>query len=673
MTARDWVALALIAAVVGTCGVLGVSYVVGQGWRSFDAPTTVALCAAATVLAAVMLLAFDKAFCWLAKRAGDEEAAEPARILSRATPRWSAGSIAKFSLIMALFWLPWLIANYPGGTYWDTYYQIFQCYPENHPIAIIPYAECYDNTLTDAYLCDHHPILVTLIYGAFGMASDALTGNWMAGVFAFVSLQGAAHVVAFTAAVAFLRSRRCPMVLCFAAYAFFCVMPPVSTWAMCMVKDSLFGLFYIPYFLMLFEAVRTRGASLARPRAVVLFALVGLMLCLTKKQGIYVVVPTALVAAWAYREQWRPFAAQALLSAVVMCVLLPALVFPLLNVVPGGKQEVLGTLFQQTARFVTYYPNEVTDEERAAIDKVLEYDNLADQYTFDFQDEVKYRFKLDATTDDIVNYLRVWAAQGLREPECYLASLMSLAGFYVAPTSFLNIRMVTVDTHMGDDDRYMLWNPDELDWLRCGLDEAYQAVGNVPGLDLPLLTVVYVFWLPAGLLFVMRRRRLRGGALFVPPLVLLAFCVIAPVFDARYCVPLVDAAPLFVCAVAVLLREQGGVRVGAKMRARGGASAWRERSGAGAPHEGGYAPALRERDARECGQICADGRGESARADKVRYHRRRTIREKHPRLQTQDGHGGGRYGGNASDAKRASGNGDGAGRASRRHHHGVAV
>lgn len=656
MTARDWVALALIAAVVGTCGVLGVSYVVGQGWRSFDAPTTVALCAAATVLAAVMLLAFDKGFCWFANRESDEEAAAPARdgahpgvpnvsretskaecdgraaarrrkhpgssaparFLSRATPRWSAGSIAKFSLIMVLFWLPWLIANYPGGTYWDTYYQIFQCYPENHPIAIIPYAECYDNTLADAYLCDHHPIFVTLIYGAFGMASDALTGNWMAGVFAFVSLQGAAHVVAFTAAVAFLRSRRCPLALCFAAYAFFCLMPPVSTWAMCMVKDSLFGLFYIPYFLMLFEAVRTCGASLARPRAVVLFALVGLMLCLAKKQGIYVVVPTALVAAWVCRERWRPFAAQALLSAVVVCVLLPALVFPLLNVVPGGKQEVLGTLFQQTARFATYYPNEVTDEERAAIDAVLEYDNLADQYTFDFQDEVKYRFKLDATTDDIVNYLRVWAAQGLREPECYLASLMSLAGFYVAPTSFLNIRMVTVDTHMGDDNRYMLWNPDELDWLRGGLDEAYQAAGNVPGLDLPLLTVVYVFWLPAGLLFVMLRRRLRGGVLLVPPLVLLAFCVIAPVFDARYCVPLVDAAPLFVCAVAVLLREQGGAGVGMSAPCEQGcARALRV--------QGGVAFCVSALDAGECGQIYADDRGESARADKVRYHRRRII------------------------------------------------
>ena len=229
--------------------------------------------------------------------------------------------------------------------------------------------------------------------------------------------------------------------------------------------------------------------------------------------------------------------------------------FPLLNVAPGGKQEVLGTLFQQTARHVLYYPDDVTEDEREAIDALLEYDNLAHQYTFNFQDEVKYRYNLDATGDAIVEYLKVWAAQGLRHPESYLASLFSIAGYYVAPCGPANIRMVTVDTHMGEDDRYMLWNPEELDWLREGLDEAYKAVSETPGVDAPLLLVVYVFWLPAVLMFVAWRHRLRCGVLFAPALILLGFCVIAPVYDARYCIPLLNAAPLMLCMVAVLLRE----------------------------------------------------------------------------------------------------------------------
>ncbi len=461
---------------------------------------------------------------------------------------------------MAILWLPWLIANFPGGTYWDTYYQIYQCYPENHPIAIIPYAECYDNTLTDAWLCDHHPVFDTLIYGAFAMASDALTGSWMAGVFVFVCLQGIAYVLTLTTAVAYLRARRCPVILCFIIYVFFCIMPFVSTWALCMVKDSFFGLFFIMYLIMLFEAVRTHGASLMRPRAIVLFIILGLLLCLTKKAGVYVVVPTAVIAAIACRSHLRVpsvvFLGQAVVCILVMFLLLPSVVFPLLNIAPGGRQEMLGTLFQQTARYVTTYPDEVTDEEREAIDAILEYDNLPDQYTYDFQDSVKYRYNINATTDDLINYLKTWAAQGLKHPESYLASLMSIAGFYVAPCGIVNIRMVTVDTHMGDDNRYMLYNPEELDWLRNGLDEAYDTVAHIYGLDVPVLLVVYVLWLPAALIFIACRRRLRCATLFVPAVILMAFCIISPVYDARYCIPLLDGVPLMVGMIAALLRVQ---------------------------------------------------------------------------------------------------------------------
>lgn len=718
---RDWMTLLVTAFVVATCGVLGVSYVAGQGWHLFDGATTVLLIIAMTAVFALVFCAAETGLYHVATQcradgeaecaggsspldasaavadasagadvdapagvaasatvdagaasAGDAASAATADAsaslagaearsasrrfrLARLTPSWSAKSIAVFSLVMALFWLPWLIANFPGGTYWDTYYQIFQCYPENHPIAVIPYAECYDNTLTDAYLCDHHPILDTLIYGAFGMASDALTGNWMAGVFAFVCLQGAATIVAFVTAIAYLRRRNCPVVLCFAAYLFFCIMPFVSTWALCMVKDSLFALVFVPYMIMLFEAVRTRGSSLVSPRAIALFALLGVLLCLTKKTGLYVVVPAALIAAWVYRPRGRArrelararrlaggaavnagaggafscvggsapceeaavraeaggaavrqsvtgkdggsfkplfrhahfhrhrrdearvseggassfrarvrscgasgaagFLVQAIACVLVMCVVMPAAVFPLLNVAPGGKQEVLGVLFQQTARHVTYYGNDVTDEEREAIDAVLEYDNLPDQYTFNFQDEVKYRFKLDATNEDLLRYLGVWAAQGMRHPESYLASVMSIAGYYLAPCGIVNIRMVTVDTHMGDDNRYMLYNPDELDWLRNGLDEAYTIVARIPGLDIPVLLVTYVFWLPAVLLLAMWRRRLRCGVLFVPIAITVGFCVIAPVYDARYCIPLLYMAPLLVCMVATLVRS----------------------------------------------------------------------------------------------------------------------
>ena len=563
MVRRDWILVFTLSAILSICGVFGASYVAGAGELVLDLASAISLVFLFTFVFVGLFIVGDLLFGLILKL--EDSTSRITSLLARITPSWSRKSIIVFAAIMGVFWLPWFVANFPGSTYWDTYYQIFQVYPENHPIAIIPWSDVYKKTLTDAWLVDHHPVLTTMIYGAFGWVSDQITGNWMSGVFAFVCIQGIAYLFTFTAACAYMRRVGCPTVVVFLAYAFFAIMPFVSTWSLCMVKDSLFGIFFIGYFMALFETVRTQGAFLSRKRNLLLFCLFALMLCLTKKTGLFVVIPTAIFLAIKLRRTTRdattgssPIAclAPAIVSVAIAGLLLPLVVFPALNIAPGGKQEVLGPLFQQTARYVAYHEDEVTEQEREAIDGVLEYSRLAEDYQFDFEDAVKYRFKLDATTEDIAAYLKVYVQQGMKHPESYAAAFWGLAGFYVAPTAFINIRMVTVDTKMGDGDekRYMLWNPDELEGLRKVLDEAYGAIARIPGLNLPLLIVTYALWLPALLLYCMARRQVKAAVLFVPFLVLLAFCMIAPVYDARYVIPIFDGVPLLACAIFSLHR-----------------------------------------------------------------------------------------------------------------------
>lgn len=550
--------LLVLSAFISFCGIFGMSYVFGRGWPLLDLYSELLLSLLCILPVGLGLVAFDAlVFKGLARQSKRDLSRAAPSWLDRVSPQWSFRSIALFALIMMLFWLPWYIANFPGSTYWDTYYQMYQVYPENHPIAVIPWEEIYHQTLTDAWLVDHHPIFTTLVYGAFGWVSDQLTGTWMAGVALFCTLQGLLHILAFTASTAYLRKVGCPRAVCFGIFVFFCIFPPIPTWSLCMVKDSFFGLFFIPYFMMLFEILRTKGTFLRRPRSVVLFILCALLLCLTKKTGIFVVVSTGLAATVLWRKQHgvaRAFLLQAALPFVVVSLLFPLVLFPALNIQSGGKQEVLGPLFQQTARYVLDHGEEVTPEEKDAIAAVIDYDRLADQYAYDFEDAVKYRFDLEATDEEIGAYLATYIAQGFKHPDSYFAALMSLAGFYVAPTAYVNIRMVTVDTKMGDDHRYMLWNPEELTPLRQGMDEAYKTVANIPGFNVPLLIVTYVLWLPSLLFFMAKRRGLHCGVLFIPSLILLGFCVIAPVYDARYAVPLFDIAPLLLGAVLVLLK-----------------------------------------------------------------------------------------------------------------------
>ena len=66
---------------------------------------------------------------------------------------------------------------------------------------------------------------------------------------------------------------------------------------------------------------------------------------------------------------------------------------PTWGVALSGRQEKLGTLFQQTARFVRDYPEEVTDVERKTIDAVLPFDSLASAYQPALQDAVKFMYR----------------------------------------------------------------------------------------------------------------------------------------------------------------------------------------------------------------------------------------------------------------------------------------
>lgn len=575
MTPRELVRLAVTSFAVAWCGAMGASYVLGRGTAAFSPLAIALITLVGGVFFACLFILIDLRYeAWLAKRPDGRER------LSRLAPRWNRRSIVVFSLVMAAFWLPWLIANYPGGAYWDTYYQIQQVFPENHPISIIPFGDHGKDTITDAYFCDHHPLLDTLVYGGFAAISQALTGSWNAGTFAFVTLQGAATIAALTASMAYLRKLGAPATLCFVAYAYFCVMPFVSTWAMTMVKDSLFSLVFIPYFMMLVNAVATRGRAFERPRTIVLFIVLGVLLCLTKKTGLYVVVPTALFALILFLLPGNPtgaglssfrsdistdpfvrprrgsdssvpvgfpvaFAGQAIACLLVMQLLLPWVVFPALNVAPGGRQESLGVALQQTAAFVREHRNEVTPEEVAAIDAVVPYGRLIDEYDPLCQDAVKYHFRLDATDEAVRDYLAAWAQMGLRHPETYLAAVLSIGGSYLAPCQSLNIRTTTCDTWQ--DGAHVLYNPESLNWLREGMAGLYDGYANLPVACLPVQAVVWVFWLPALLWLAARRYHPGDGLLFMPSAIVLAFCVIGPIFDARYCLPLLYTVPLLAC------------------------------------------------------------------------------------------------------------------------------
>lgn len=260
------------------------------------------------------------------------------------------------------------------------------------------------------------------------------------------------------------------------------------------------------------------------------------------------------------------FLGSALASALLMFVILPLVLFPMANIHPGGKQEALGLLFQQTARYVVQHPDEVTPDERDAISGVLAYDEISEKYHLRIHDEVKFLYNQSATTQDLLDYVQAYILMGMKHPETYFEAFMGAANFYMAYTTPVYITLssyteyerdlaYTPEDELDESLPLAIWSPEETKALRQKMSDAYYALADIPVINLPLRLALYTMWIPAALLLFIQRRDLCCKVMLLPGLLSFLFCLISPMGAARYAVPLFCSAVLLVGMVVAHERK----------------------------------------------------------------------------------------------------------------------
>ena len=316
--------------------------------------------------------------------------------------------------IMLLLWLPWLLALYPCSLARDTIISI----------------GWFLNTVhgSTGLIYDHNPVLTVYIFGAVAWFGRYVLNNVGLTFFLLVVCQSFLSCLSFTLVVLLARKRfHASKGFCTAFFLFFTLCPLFPIWNNFLSKDTLFAPPFLFFLSAYIEVVFSRGTCLSSPKWSILLAASALMACLTKKLGAYIVIgsalPTAIWLWWVYERKIRVFIAP-VSCFIVIFILLPKVLFPLGGIREGEKYEAYSVPLQQTARFVLEYPDEVSGEERQAIDTLLGYDDLAARYSFWIVDPVKFR--IQEPTEAYSNWLKVWVAQGLRHPMSYIRAYFAL-------------------------------------------------------------------------------------------------------------------------------------------------------------------------------------------------------------------------------------------------------
>ena len=447
-------------------------------------------------------------------------------------------SVGIFFVIVFFLNLILLIGYYPGTQSWDTYNQLIDFYDgvstKAYPVD--------GGMMITAVLNDHHPIVTTLIFGLFSRIGK-LVGSERFGVFLYSVIQIALYSYGYSRVLHYYKSRISASAS-WGTAIFYLINPCLPFYAMTMLKDSLFsGLFLLYYllFLKMYNEDIEKNEYLK-------FVLISLALPWMKKTGIYVVLISNIILLISQikgkTEAKVAIFTSIAVPATLFFVICPRIVFPIFDIYPGGKQELLGTLFQQSARVGIEFQDVYSEDEKALLNKVFDYDSVESIYDFEKTDAIKNTFKLETVTnDDLREYYKLWIKTGIKHPLAYFRATADTCAGYFAPVTQMYVYR--------DNHTYEFTDVKILVLIRKVSGIIYDFFENFPGFNILMYLVVYTWWIPlwATYQLVFKRGLWKTLGLLVPVYVSIMTLVVSPYSFGRYAVPLIIITPVIVCEV----------------------------------------------------------------------------------------------------------------------------
>ena len=212
--------------------------------------------------------------------------------------------------------------------------------------------------------------------------------------------------------------------------------------------------------------------------------------------------------------------------------------------------EALSIPFQQTARYVSIYYDEVTKEEKELINYVLDYDKIKDNYNPRISDNVKSTYH--GTNDDLINYFKgAWLSQFFNHPDVYFEATFNNIYGYFYPFAVEEASGIYDVTN--NDATIKLFNESVRNKEALeGLDEYIKEFENTPIINFFCNSAIQ-FWLVFYIcLYLLNRRKFNLLFIVLPSVVGILVCIAGPTFTwngLRYALPVIYSSPIILALI----------------------------------------------------------------------------------------------------------------------------
>lgn len=423
-------------------------------------------------------------------------------------------------LVILIGWLPWILLNYPGTSCPDGNLQLKQF-------------------LGDADWAAGHPPLSSLIMGIlFSFGRQLVDANF--GFFLYCFFQTCVGAWIFAYSMKRLLDLGISVRWCSVGILFFAFSPFWGTYVQWFEKDLLYAEVATLQAIFLLEVLRKKKCSV---KDGILLAVSSILASLLRNNGIYAVVPAlALLVVWLKKQDRKRALLVLLVTVLVYGGVIQGLYYTVLDMPGPSPAEALAVPFQQTARYVVYYGDELTEHEREVIDHVLSVDGIK-CYDPVIADPVKYYYR----GAELGEYFKVWFQMFWKHPGCYVSAFINKGYGYLAPVS------QNIEAWIGLESDYTAYDV-EMGIHHVFTPELSYALGQIWNLSMMLPLVKYLCtpglytWIMLVLALLLWKNQKYGGLiLFVPSIMNVLVCLASPLADAiRYEMPTVAAVPLLI-------------------------------------------------------------------------------------------------------------------------------
>ena len=450
-------------------------------------------------------------------------------------------------IILLICWLPYIIAFYPGILSPDPSNQIKQFFGLD-----TQYREYVIMLDESVGITNHHPVMHTLLLGGC-VKLGMMLGSANFGIFIFSMIQITLLISVLACTICYMKKLNTPFWLRILTLSIYAFIPVFPFYSMSLVKDVMFSVFVMFYIILLFDLIKFSKEKYSIKKMVILIILM-LLIMLCRNNGIYLVVMSFPFLLFIDKKnRWR----------ILGVLIIPILIFegynkillPAFKVTPGSIREMLSIPFQQTARYVKEYNDEVTYDEKQAIDKILGYDTLASRYEPEKSDAVKNEYNKYATDEDLKEYFRVWFKQFLKHPTVYLEATINNTYGYFYPDAKNWYFYYKYDKRLeeaGIDYHYNSLKPVRTVLSSYGEVIPYiPVIGNVVNIASSVWICMIIF------VFLIYKKMYKYLIYLTPVISLVLVCIASPVNTYfRYAMPYVFSIPIIIAMFLNIMNEK---------------------------------------------------------------------------------------------------------------------